>query len=251
MSAQRRYRAGRGRWLRPGRRCRRARGEILDRVSPYFDAAFAKKPFIPGVTPVPVSGKVFDADDVRHLVDASLDFWLTTGRFAARFESDLAKFVGCRSAALVNSGSSANLLALSALTSPKLAERRLMPGDEVITVASGFPTTVNPILQNGLIPVFIDVDLGTYDADVTQLDKARSGRTRAVMLAHTLGNPFDLAAVTDFCKRHDLWLVEDCCDALGRDFQRPQVRHVRPRRLRQLLSRPPHHHRRGRRRLHQ
>jgi CDP-6-deoxy-D-xylo-4-hexulose-3-dehydrase len=195
------------------------RADILDRVSPYFNAAFASKPFVPGVTPIPVSGKVFDADDVRHLVDASLDFWLTTGRFAAKFEADLAKFVGCRSAALVNSGSSANLVALSALTSPKLADRRLTPGDEVITVASGFPTTVNPILQNGLIPVFIDVDLGTYDVDVTQLERARSDRTRAVMLAHTLGNPFDLAAVGDFCKRHDLWLIEDCCDALGATFK--------------------------------
>ena len=194
------------------------RAEILDLVPGFFDVAFAKKEFVPGVTPIPVSGKVFDADDVRHLVDASLDFWLTTGRFAAKFESELARFVGCRSAALVNSGSSANLVALSALTSPKLAERRLNPGDEVITVASGFPTTVNPILQNGLVPVFIDVDLGTYDVDVTQLEKARSPRTRAVMLAHTLGNPFDLAAVSDFCQRHDLWLVEDCCDALGATF---------------------------------
>jgi CDP-6-deoxy-D-xylo-4-hexulose-3-dehydrase len=194
------------------------RADILDRVSSYFDAAFPKRPFVAGMSPVPVSGKVFDADDVRHLVDASLDFWLTTGRFAAQFEADLAGFVGCRSASLVNSGSSANLVALSALTSPRLGDRRLVPGDEVITVASGFPTTVNPILQNGLVPVFVDVDLGTYDIDVAQLESACSPRTRAVMLAHTLGNPFDVNAVKDFCARHDLWLIEDCCDALGSTF---------------------------------
>jgi CDP-4-dehydro-6-deoxyglucose reductase, E1 len=195
------------------------RAHILDLIGAYHAAAFASKPFIPGVTPVPVSGKVFDADDIRHLVDSSLDFWLTTGRFAAKFESGLAAFVGCRSAALVNSGSSANLVALSALTSPVLGERRLQPGDEVITVASGFPTTVNPILQNRLVPVFVDVNLRTYDVDASQLDAARSPRTRAVMLAHTLGNPFDVGAVTAFCKQHGLWLVEDCCDALGATYQ--------------------------------
>jgi CDP-6-deoxy-D-xylo-4-hexulose-3-dehydrase len=190
----------------------------MELIGDYHAAAFARKPFVPGVTPIPVSGKVFDADEIRHLVDASLDFWLTTGRFAAKFEADFTKFIGCRSTALVNSGSSANLVAISALTSPSLGDRRLTPGDEVITVASGFPTTVNPILQNRLVPVFVDVNLGTYDIDVSQLERARSPRTRAVMLAHTLGNPFDLGAVVAFCKKHDLWLIEDCCDAVGATY---------------------------------
>lgn len=196
------------------------RARIRGLVADYHAAQFAPRPFIPGTTPVPVSGKVFDADDIQHLVDSSLDFWLTTGRFAAKFEAEFAKLIGVRSAALVNSGSSANLVALSALTSPILGDKRLKPGDEVITVASGFPTTVNPIIQNDLVPVFVDVNLKTYDVDVSQLERARSDRTRAVALAHTLGNPFDLAAVTDFCKRHDLWLMEDCCDAVGGTYDR-------------------------------
>jgi CDP-6-deoxy-D-xylo-4-hexulose-3-dehydrase len=188
---------------------------ILDLVSEYHDARFARQPFVPGVTPIPVSGRVFDADEMQRLVEAALDFWLTTGRFAAKFEAEFTRYVGSRSAALVNSGSSANLVALSALTSPKLGDRRLTAGDEVITVASGFPTTLNPILQNRLTPVFVDVDRRTYQIDVTQLEAARSERTRAVMLAHTLGNPFDVSAVRDFVRKYDLWLVEDCCDALG------------------------------------
>jgi CDP-6-deoxy-D-xylo-4-hexulose-3-dehydrase len=172
---------------------------------------------------VPVSGKVFDAEDVQHAVDASLDFWLTTGRFAEQFEREFARLMGVRDARLVNSGSSANLVALSALTSQTLGERALRPGDEVITVAAGFPTTINPILQNNLVPVFVDVKLGTYDVDCSQLEAACSPRTRAVMLAHTLGNPFDLAAVTAFCKKHNLWLVEDCCDAVGSLYDGRQV----------------------------
>jgi CDP-6-deoxy-D-xylo-4-hexulose-3-dehydrase len=191
------------------------RAEILQLVGQYFQTEFQPRPFVPGQTPIPASGKVFDADEMRHLVDASLDFWLTAGRFAAEFETKLAKTVGCRSASLVNSGSSANLLALSVLTSPELGENRLRPGDEVITVASGFPTTVNPILQNGLIPVFVDVRPETYDIDPAQLPAALSPRTRAVMVAHTLGNPFDVTAVKSFADAHDLWLIEDCCDALG------------------------------------
>src|SRR5215472_13048791 len=168
------------------------RTRILDLVAQYSSEASHPLEFIPGVTPVPVSGKVIDGADVSAVVDSALDAWFTTGRFAETFERKLAGFVGVRSASLVNSGSSANLVALSALTSPKLADRRLMPGDEVITVAAGFPTTVNPIIQSGLVPVFVDITLPTYNIDVRQLETARSDRTRAVMLAHTLGNPFDL-----------------------------------------------------------
>jgi CDP-6-deoxy-D-xylo-4-hexulose-3-dehydrase len=158
---------------------------------------------------------VFDAEDVQSLVDSGLDFWLTTGRFANQFEKEFARYFGVRGASLVNSGSSANLVALSALTSNKLGDRQLKPGDEVITVAAGFPTTVNPILQNNLVPVFIDVSLPTFEVDVTQLEAALSDKTRAVMIAHTLGNPFDLAAVKAFTRKHNLWFVEDCCDAVG------------------------------------
>src|SRR5215467_3500065 len=194
------------------------RKQILDLVAQYFSEASHPLAFIPGVTPVPVSGKVIDGADVSAVVDSALDAWFTTGRFAETFERNLARFVGVRSASLVNSGSSANLVALSSLTSPKLGDRRLKAGDEVITVASGFPTTLNPILQNHLTPVFVDIDLGTYAIDVTQLEAAWSRRTRAVMLAHTLGNPFDLRTVGNFVRQHDLWLVEDCCDALGAAF---------------------------------
>jgi CDP-6-deoxy-D-xylo-4-hexulose-3-dehydrase len=195
-----------------------AREEILRLVDEHFAQTWPSKPFRPGIDPVPVSGKVFDAQDVRHLVDASLDFWLTTGRYARQFETEFAQTFGRRFALLVNSGSSANLVALTALTSPRLGEKRLQPGDEVITVATGFPTTVNPIIQNGCVPVFIDVDLPTYNVDASRLEAALSARTRAVMIAHTLGNPFDLEAVSAFAARHDLWLVEDCCDALGAQY---------------------------------
>ncbi|GAB4517660.1 MAG: lipopolysaccharide biosynthesis protein RfbH [Anaerolineae bacterium] len=200
------------------------RQQILELVAEYHAAAFPDKPFVPGQSGVPVNGRVFDAADVQHLVDSGLDFWLTTGRFAAEFERRFAHDVfGLRSAALVNSGSSANLVALSALTSPQLGEKQLKPGDEVITVAAGFPTTVNPIIQNRLIPVFLDVDVPTYNVDVTQLEAALSDRTRAVMIAHTLGNPYNLDAVTEFVKKHDLWLVEDCCDAVGSTYQGKHV----------------------------
>jgi len=161
---------------------------------------------------------VFDEEEVIALVDASLDFWLTAGRYADRFEREFARLMGVRNALLVNSGSSANLVALSALTSPKLGSRRLVPGDEVITPATGFPTTLNPIIQNGLIPVFVDIDLPTYNLDPSQLEAALSPRTRAIMAAHTLGNPFDLGAVTAFAHEHDLWVVEDCCDAVGSTY---------------------------------
>ncbi len=194
------------------------RARILDLVADYHAAAFPQQEFVPGVSYVPVSGKVFGASEIQHLVDASLDFWLTAGRFAAEFERDFAKAFGTRFGTLVNSGSSANLVAVSALTSPTLGERRLQAGDEVITVAAGFPTTVNPIVQNQLVPVFIDVDTRTLGPVVAQLEEARSDRTRAVVLAHTLGNPFNLAAVSSFVRRHDLFLIEDCCDALGASY---------------------------------
>jgi len=195
------------------------RQQILELVREYHAAAYPDKKFVPGESPVPVSGRVFDGNDISHLVDASLDFWLTTGRFAAQFEREFSKRVGVRGATLVNSGSSANLVALTTLTSPKLGDRRLKPGDEVITVAAGFPTTVNPIFQNQLVPVFIDVDPVTLQVRCEQLEAALSPRTRAVMIAHSLGNPFDLAAVTAFVRKHDLWFVEDCCDALGSKYQ--------------------------------
>ena len=194
------------------------RRQILDLVGEYHAEAFAPRPFAAGQSSVPVSGKVFDAVELRSLVDASLDFWLTTGRYAARFEREFARWMDIRECSLVNSGSSANLLAITALTSPKLGDRRLVPGDEVITVAAGFPTTVNPIIQNGLVPVFVDITLPTYNVDVRQLEAALSPRTRAVILAHTLGNPFDLAAVTAFTRKHKLWLIEDCCDAVGSTY---------------------------------
>jgi len=194
------------------------RARILDLVGEYFEAAHPPRKFIPGETPVPVSGRVFDGDEIKSLVDSALDFWLTAGRFAEEFEREFARFIGVRNALLVNSGSSANLVALSCLTSPKLNDRRLRPGDEVITVAAGFPTTVNPILQNGLAPVFVDIEVPTYNVDTSRLEGALSERTRAIMLAHTLGNPFDVTAVTDFAARHGLWLIEDCCDAVGATY---------------------------------
>ncbi len=167
---------------------------------------------------MPVSGRVFDDADLASLVDASLDFWLTSGRFAHAFEKRFTKIFGRRHCVLVNSGSSANLVAFAALTSSKLGRRRIKPGDEVITAASGFPTTVNPIIQHGAVPVFLDVQVPTYNVDVTYLEDALSSRTRAVMIAHTLGNPFDLDTVSRFCEDHDLWLIEDCCDAVGATY---------------------------------
>ena len=199
------------------------RQQIAQLVAEYHAAAFPAREFRPGESPVPVAGRVFDADEIQHLVDSSLDFWLTTGRYAAQFEKEFARFFGIRNAILVNSGSSANLLALTALTSPRLGDRALKPGDEVITAAAGFPTTVNPIIQNRLVPVFVDVDIPTYNIDPQLLEGALSPRTRAVMVAHTLGNPFQLDVVSDFCRRNNLWLIEDCCDALGAEFQGRKV----------------------------
>ena len=204
---------------------------ILELVREYYEAAFPEREFIPGTTPISYAGRVFDDREIANLVDSGLDFWLTTGRFADEFEKSFAKFFGRRHAHLVNSGSSANLLALTTLTSPKLDERprkwggraALKPGDEVITVAAGFPTTLNPIIQNRCIPVFVDITVPTYNIDVSRLEEALSERTAAVMIAHTLGNPFDLDAVTAFARRHNLWLVEDCCDALGSTYKGRQV----------------------------
>lgn len=195
------------------------RHRILDLVGEFHAANWPGTPFVPGVSKVPVSAKVFDADDLKSLVDASLDFWLTTGRFAARFEREFAAFSGAAHCSLVNSGSSANLLALTSLTDPSLRNRALRPGDEVITCAAGFPTTVNPILQNNLVPVFVDVDVPTCNVDASRLEAAVGPRTKAIMLAHTLGNPFDLDAVMDLARRRNLWVVEDCCDAVGATYK--------------------------------
>ncbi|MFM6450246.1 MAG: lipopolysaccharide biosynthesis protein RfbH [Planktothrix sp.] len=195
------------------------REKVFAAVKDYYQYKFTNKTFIPGQTYIPASGKVFDEQELVHLVDASLDFWLTTGRYAAEFEQRFAEWMGVKHCLLVNSGSSANLVALSALTSPKLGDKQLKPGDEVITVAAGFPTTVNPIFQNQLVPVFLDVKLPTYDIDIDQLEAALSPCTRAIMIAHTLGNPFNLEAVMAFAEKHDLWVIEDNCDAVGSLYQ--------------------------------
>ena len=194
------------------------RKEIKVLVEKYFQAAFNRPDFIPGETAVPYSGRIFDESEIQLAVDACLDFWLTLGRFSNAFEKELAEYLGLRFAHLVNSGSSANLLAVSALTSPRLGSRQLRPGDEVITVATAFPTTVNPIIQNQLQPVFVDVELPTYNIMTSRLEDCLSDRTRAIVLAHTLGNPFDLDIVTKFAREHSLWLIEDCCDALGSTY---------------------------------
>ena len=191
------------------------RAEILAQVRRYADQACAPLPFEPGVSRVPYAGRVFDAEEMVQLVDSALEFWLSYGRFSLQFEAELAGFLGLRHCLLVNSGSSANLLAFMALTSDRLGERRVKRGDEVITVACGFPTTVAPMVQFGAVPVFVDVEPATANVAVEQLDAALSSRTRAVFLAHPLGNPFAVAAVLGFCRRHDLWLIEDNCDSLG------------------------------------
>jgi CDP-4-dehydro-6-deoxyglucose reductase, E1 len=194
------------------------RTEILDLVGRYHAAAFPQRAFVAGKSPVPVSGRVFDAHEIELLVDASLDFWLTTGRYAEEFEREFATTLGTRHALLCNSGSSANLLAVSALVSPRLGDRQLREGDEVITVAAGFPTTVNPLVLHRLVPVFVDVDLATYDTTAERVEAAIGPRTRAIVMAHTLGNPFDLEGIRAVAQRHELFLVEDNCDALGARF---------------------------------
>ena len=189
----------------------------------YADLAHRPAMFVAGRTPVPPSGKVIGAREIELLVESSLDGWLTTGRFNSAFERKLGQFLGRKHVRTTNSGSSANLLALTALTSHLLGDRALRPGDEVITVAAGFPTTVNPTLQNGLVPVFVDITLPTYNIDPVLIEAAVSSRTRAIMIAHTLGNPFDLDAVMDVARRHNLWVVEDCCDALGATYRDRKV----------------------------
>jgi CDP-6-deoxy-D-xylo-4-hexulose-3-dehydrase len=194
------------------------RALILDLTGEYAERFHGAKPFVPGQSPVPVSGKVYGASDMKLLVDSALDFWLTTGRFNTAFEEKLAKRIGVAHALTTNSGSSANLLALSTLTSHYFRKDALKPGDEVITVATGFPTTVNPSLQYGLKPVFVDVDIPTYNIRADMIEAAVSDRTRAIMIAHTLGNPFDLAEVMRVAEKYNLWVVEDCCDALGATY---------------------------------
>lgn len=199
------------------------RENIMKLVKEFHAVKFGGKTFVPGSTPVRYAGRVFDERELQTLIDSCLDFWLTSGRFSEEFENRFADFVGAEYAFLVNSGSSANLVAFSALTSPLLGDRRLLPGDEVISVAAGFPTTVNPIIQNGMIPVFVDIDIGTYNIDVKDLKEAISPKTKAIFLAHTLGNPYNLDAVMEIVNDLGLWLVEDCCDALGSTYRGKMV----------------------------
>ncbi len=194
------------------------RSQIAELVQQYADVIYAPKPFVAGETAVPVSGKVIGAKELQLMVEASLDGWLTTGRFNAEFEERLAKYLGVKHLLTVNSGSSANLVAFSTLTSPRLGDRAIQQGDEVIGVAAGFPTTVNPILQFGAVPVFVDVDLATHNIDASLIEAAITPKTKAIMLAHSLGNPFNVDVVTALCKKYNLWLVEDCCDALGATY---------------------------------
>jgi len=198
---------------------RELRQKVISAAVEYYEYQHNKiNPFKQGDR-IPYAGRVYDEKEIAALVDSSLDFWLTTGRYADRFEKDFASFLGVKHCSLTNSGSSANLLAFMALTSPKLGERRIRKGDEVVTVAAGFPTTVAPIIQYGAVPVFVDVSLPTYNIDTTQLENALSDKTKAVMVAHTLGNPFDLKTVKDFCDKNNLWLIEDNCDALGSRYR--------------------------------
>lgn len=199
-------------------RANELRKQILELVREYHAEAFPEKPFLGGISTIPVSGKVFNENELELLVDSSLDFWLTTGRYAEVFEKRFAKTMGMKHALLCNSGSSANLLAVSALTSPRLGKKALKEGDEVITVAAGFPTTVNPIVQNRLTPVFVDAELGTYDATAEKIAEAVGPKTRAIVMAHTLGNPFDIAGIMKIAEEHNLFVVEDTCDAVGAKF---------------------------------
>jgi len=195
------------------------RKEIFKKVSDLCQERQKQSEFIPGITPIHYAGRVYDEQEIVRLVDASLDFWLTSGRYADQFEKNLAAFLGVKYSLLTNSGSSANLLAVSALTSPTLKEKRLKAGDEVITTACGFPTTLNPILQNNLVPVFLDVELGTYNIQADLVEDAVSDKTKAIMVSHTLGNPADLDTVMKMVKKYDLWFIEDNCDALGSRYR--------------------------------
>lgn len=195
------------------------RAEIANLVKDFYNVKFADKGFQPGKSPVHYAGRVFDEKELQNLVDSSLDFWLTSGRYSQEFEQLFCEFTGAEYSFLVNSGSSANLVAFTSLMSPLLGKKALKRGDEVITVAAGFPTTVNPIIQNGMVPVFVDVELGTYNIDPERLQQAIGPKTRAIFLAHTLGNPYNLDVVMELVKKHDLWLIEDCCDALGSKYK--------------------------------
>jgi CDP-4-dehydro-6-deoxyglucose reductase, E1 len=197
--------------------------EIAELVQEFADLKYTEKTFKPGRSVVPPSGKVIGATELQYMVDASLDGWLTTGRFNRKFEKELSEFIGIKHLITVNSGSSANLVAFATLTSPKLGDRAIKKGDEVIGVAAGFPTTVNPIVQFGAIPVFVDVDLETHNVNADLIEAAISPKTKAIMLAHTLGNPYNLEKVKALCDKHKLWLVEDCCDALGAEYNGQHV----------------------------
>lgn len=199
------------------------REQISQLVAQYANEALSPKPFVAGTSVVPPSGKVIGAKELQLMVEASLDGWLTTGRFNDAFEKKLGEFIGVPHVLTTTSGSSANLLALTALTSPKLGERALKPGDEVITVAAGFPTTVNPAIQNGLIPVFVDVDIPTYNIDASLIEAAVTEKSKAIMIAHTLGNAFNLSEVRRIADKYNLWLIEDCCDALGTTYEGQMV----------------------------
>ena len=197
---------------------REIRNMAYDIVDKYYNMIHKEKKFIPGKTRIPHAGRVYDAEDMKALLDSCLDFWLTEGRFAKQFREEFAKFLGIKYCVLTNSGSSANLLAISALTSPELKERRLKPGDEIITVACAFPTTVGPIIQNNLIPVFLDIDVNTYNIQTDKIEGAISKKTKAIFLAHALGNPFNLAKIQEICEKYNFWLIEDSCDALGSKY---------------------------------
>lgn len=225
---------------------------IFDHITRYYKEVHRpihEQQFIPGKSPIPYAGRVYDEKEMINLVDSALDFWLTAGRFNDAFEKRFAEYLGVKHVLTTNSGSSANLLAVSALTSPKLGDKRLKPGDEVITVAAAFPTTVNPILQNGLVPVFIDVDIPTYNIKPELIEKAVSEKTRAIMLAHILGNPFNVAEVLRVARKYDLWVIEDCCDALGSKYYLESSivnrRHLRSPRDIFFLSSSSYHHGRG------
>ncbi len=195
------------------------REQILSLVRDYHKQKFSSDSFTPGKSPIRYAGRVFDEKEMVSLVDSSLDFWLTAGRYTEEFETELAYWVDLEYTMLVNSGSSANLLALTALTSPLLGEKRLTPGDEIITAAAGFPTTVNPIIQNNLIPVFVDVSIGTYNTSISHIKAAMSNKTKGIFLAHTLGNPYELDAIKELAEENGLYLIEDCCDALGSEYK--------------------------------
>jgi CDP-6-deoxy-D-xylo-4-hexulose-3-dehydrase len=199
------------------------KNNILDLVNRYSDIFFEEKEFIPGISDVPVSGKVIGASEISHMVEASLDGWLTAGRFNEMFEEKLSSFLGVKCLLTVNSGSSANLIAFSTLTSPKLKERAINKGDEIISVAAGFPTTINPIIQYGAIPVFVDVKIPTYNIDENLVESSINKKTKAIMLAHTLGNPFNVKKIKEICDKYNLWLIEDSCDALGAKFENQNV----------------------------